>query len=1418
MQRLIINFGCFILAAAAIVVTHAGCEGDIDKAPPKIALDALRFTVLFEKNRGQTSKSIRYLARGSGFNFFLKQDEVILSLARAPKQAPISRKGFENARRRQPIEMVALRIGFPGANPNAKITATDGRNSSIGHYTGRDSSRWLHDIPAYGNVHYQNLYSGIDLSFRASKDGLTYRFRLAPGTSPRPIALLFKGADTVVRGDTGDLIVTMSGETVRFGAPLFYQWQDGERQAIAGRYVVRGKTVGFKADRFDRKLPLFIDPGIDFATAIGGMGIEGGTGVLLDTFLSSKFYGETLSVAVREEAGTTFAYVAGGTQSADLDETGATVYQGSWDGFIQKLDVTGAVPVVERTIYLSGGEEDVATAVALGDNGAVYVTGLTASTGTTGVEFPAPEAPETYQSVHGGEFDAFLTRLDADLNIQSSSFFGGAGIDLGYALAVVTGSGPSAGIYLAGTTSSESLQSEVAPLIGKSGSFYEGFVTKFDLALSSVAYMAFIGGCCGDEIWDIAVRNGAAHVTGYTNSHNFPNVNGVQRCVENTPIPNNTPTPDDDCETTPIAGPRDAFVVKLNAAGDEILFSTAIGGLQRDYGRAIAVDNTGMVYVAGEASITAVGNPNAPTNFPLVGNPVVDNTGKVFFAVLSIPDGSPENSALVYATKLRGSRFFDIAVDPGGRVYLGGRSSYGFAPLPPFNVTDAGTGDDGIVASLLANSSALDAWDLDYWALFRGTGTDQVVALARGAGDTLFAGGFTTSSDFETGGAQTGSFTSGGSANFLVRMDASPPPPQVNLTITKILLTPPPYELGDTLEYLIEVTNNGDLTATNVRVSDNLIFGTLPADDPLIGSNPPVCTYSGGTVDCNQLGDIDPGQSVSVTLSIKAASLGTLANEAFAGADEPDADESDNAASASIEIVPQPPGLAVSKTGVHDPATGTATWTISVTSTSPTDSVNAELVDTLPAEVQSVTFVVPPPQCEVTGAPGTYAVECGLGTVAEDDGDVVVIQGMLGPIAPGSDPVCNEVEVSADGVSPVTLESPQCFEAPPLPEPPALSIDKQFTIDSGTGAVTTTLHFWNDTAAGPAENVRVRDVFPPAVVPQIMPANCVPVAGSVNEIECGPYQMPPGDTEFINISGQIVNLAPGTEELCNTVVLTADGSDDVEREVCSPAPAPELEVQLENLPAEAAYRENFPNPLVVRIKNNSKLATAPNVGMTLSTTPEKLVEINNPTGTQGGCPIVGDYSLECSVGDIGPEAEAEFGAILYAAGVSDETGQSEVEFRAEASSLNQTDSDTETVTIVGPETDLSVTINPPEELSNGTQTLFTIVATAAPEPAPFVRLDLVVRLEAANLSVESANVLLPGGGGKVCQVTPSQTESGNLLVLINCQFADMSEGTSIIRINAPLSGISRVSAEVSGFVREPTTGVQDLNTAEWLPP
>jgi photosystem II stability/assembly factor-like uncharacterized protein len=49
---------------------------------------------------------------------------------------------------------------------------------------------------------------------------------------------------------------------------------------------------------------------------------------------------------------------------------------------------------------------------------------------------------------------------------------------------------------------------------------------------------------------------------------------------------------------------NDAFVSKVNASGSALLFSTGLGGLKEDRGRAIALDSSGNIYVAGAAGST----------------------------------------------------------------------------------------------------------------------------------------------------------------------------------------------------------------------------------------------------------------------------------------------------------------------------------------------------------------------------------------------------------------------------------------------------------------------------------------------------------------------------------------------------------------------------------------------------------------------------------------------------------------------------------------------------------------------------------------------------------------------------------------------------------------------------------------------
>ena len=88
------------------------------------------------------------------------------------------------------------------------------------------------------------------------------------------------------------------------------------------------------------------------------------------------------------------------------------------------------------------------------------------------------------------------------------------------------------------------------------------FVAKLDPSGTSLAYASYLGGSGFDVCKGISVdSSGAAIVTGTTTSSAaFPVVNALK---------------------TSLSGASDAFVSKLSAAGDRLLFSTYLGGRAR---------------------------------------------------------------------------------------------------------------------------------------------------------------------------------------------------------------------------------------------------------------------------------------------------------------------------------------------------------------------------------------------------------------------------------------------------------------------------------------------------------------------------------------------------------------------------------------------------------------------------------------------------------------------------------------------------------------------------------------------------------------------------------------------------------------------------------------------------------------------
>jgi len=100
---------------------------------------------------------------------------------------------------------------------------------------------------------------------------------------------------------------------------------------------------------------------------------------------------------------------------------------------------------------------------------------------------------------------------------------------------------------------------------------------------SAILYSTYLGGSLEDQPFGIAVDfSGNAYIAGFTFSADFPTASSIQAtCAEG------------------IYGCRDAFVTKLNAEGNALVYSTYLGGssIEQPYG--VGVDSLGSAYVTG---------------------------------------------------------------------------------------------------------------------------------------------------------------------------------------------------------------------------------------------------------------------------------------------------------------------------------------------------------------------------------------------------------------------------------------------------------------------------------------------------------------------------------------------------------------------------------------------------------------------------------------------------------------------------------------------------------------------------------------------------------------------------------------------------------------------------------------------------
>ncbi|MDE2484358.1 MAG: SBBP repeat-containing protein [candidate division NC10 bacterium] len=128
-----------------------------------------------------------------------------------------------------------------------------------------------------------------------------------------------------------------------------------------------------------------------------------GASLIYSTFLGGSEYDVGFGIAVDDEG---HAYVTGRTKSLNFPTTPGAVdtsYNGWGDAFVVKLAPTGSALVYST--FLGGSQHDWGEAIAVDDEGHVYVTG-----GTKSSDFPT--TPGVFGSTLKGDGDAFVTKYE----------------------------------------------------------------------------------------------------------------------------------------------------------------------------------------------------------------------------------------------------------------------------------------------------------------------------------------------------------------------------------------------------------------------------------------------------------------------------------------------------------------------------------------------------------------------------------------------------------------------------------------------------------------------------------------------------------------------------------------------------------------------------------------------------------------------------------------------------------------------------------------------------------------------------------------------------------------------------------------------------------------------------------------------
>jgi hypothetical protein len=389
---------------------------------------------------------------------------------------------------------------------------------------------------------------------------------------------------------------------------------------------------------------------------------------------------------------------------------------------------------------LGGNGDETGWGVAVDSTGNAYIAGVTSST-----NFPTLNA---YQgSFHGGTSfaptDFFVAKFNpAGTALLYSTYLGGSRNETVSAGVTGTGTASMLAIDLAGNAYITGLTASITDYPVTAANAYQPTLPQCQNGSSVLSklspsggllYSTYFGGIFAQSNAVAVDNNGNAYLAGSVSASGF-GFPGTPNALTG------AFTPTDFYE---------AFLAKINtnlAGANSLQYATFFG--RNTFGTAVAVDNTGGVYLAGNLPVIGgSGEGSIQTKNPLYAVP--GGGGDAFLAKFDPTQSG--TASLVYSTYFGGSGadvLTGVATDSNGNVYIGGSTASNNLPTTlgayqQFPPVPQGPELDLFVAKLNSTGTAAS-----YVTYVGGSGSDTMTAFAVDPSGNAVLSGSTSSSNF----------------------------------------------------------------------------------------------------------------------------------------------------------------------------------------------------------------------------------------------------------------------------------------------------------------------------------------------------------------------------------------------------------------------------------------------------------------------------------------------------------------------------------------------------------------------------------------------------------------------------------------------------------------------------------------------